>query len=301
VEVGAAPWGLTRHQDRAFVATAEGVAVLDLPARSRTTLIPYETPPADIGYGEYRAGGMGIAASPDGDLVFAGNYFANGPSRLEVIDWREERVVGSVEIGVRPFDVLANRDGREAFSIDHDSYTVTVLDVEKMSARILPVSPLGDALGLAGFEKPHYAVLDPDGKLLLPFQGQVLARLDPATGAYEAIPLEANTHQHGVAINRAGNRLLIVGTGPAGGATGPASLTDMNLRTGEQQLIPLARPHERVAFSPDERLAYLTGGYSFAGGGWNGITIVDLSNFSTREVAVGARPLDIVVLDDNSG
>jgi hypothetical protein len=297
VVVGVAPWGIARHGPRAFIATAEGVAVLDLRRRERTALIPYETRPASLGYGEYRPGGMGIAVSPDGDRVFVGNYLENGSSRLEVIDWQAELVLGSVGTGVRPFDVLASRDGRAAYSIDHDSYTVTVLDVDAMTGRILPVSPLGDALGLAGFEKPHYAVLDHDGYLLLPFQGQVLARLDPATGEYDSIPLIANTHQHGIAINADGDRLLIVGTGPAGSATSDASLTVMDLKTNEQSLIPLSRPHERVAFSPDGRFAYLTGGFSFAGLGWDGITIVDLDRQTTREVAVGAKPLDLLVLN----
>ena len=296
VQVGAAPWGIARQGDRAFVATAEGVAVLDLPTRERIALIPYESQPSSISYGEYRPGGMGIAIPPKGDLLFVGNYLADGPSRLEVIDWRRETVLGSVETGVRPFDVLASRDGREAYSIDHDSYTVTVLDVAEMTARILPVSPLGDALGLAGFEKPHYAVLDQDGRLLLPFQGQVLTRLDPQSKHYESIPLTANTHQHGIAINAAGTRLLVVGTGPAGGATAGASLTIMNLESNEQTLVPLDNPHERVAFGPDERVAYLTGGFTFGGGGWVGITIVDLEERTTSEVSVGALPLDVLVL-----
>ena len=130
----------------------------------------------------------------------------------------------------------------------------------------------------------------------MPFQGQVLARVDPESGEYASIPLEANTHQHGIAINGDGTRLLIVGTGPAGGAPGDASLTVMDLTTNEQRLIPLDKPHERVAFSPDEQFAVLTGGYSFAGGGWDGITIVDLEQQTTTEIAIGAKPLDIAVV-----
>lgn len=297
LRVGAAPWGIARDERRAFVATAEGVAVVDLRARKRLTLIPYASQPPEIGYGEYRAGGMGIALSPDGGLVFVGNYLADGSSRVEVIDWQAETVLGSAPVGVRPFDVLASRDGREAYSIDHDSYTVTVVEVETLATRTLPVSPLGDALGLAGFEKPHYAVSDPEDRLLIPFQGQVLARVDPATGDYESFPLSANTHQHGLAISTDGRRLLIVGTGAAGSATAGPSLTIMDLASTDQTLVPLARPHERVAFSADERFAFLTGGYTFAGGGWDGITIVDLEQRAVSELAVGAMPLDIAVLE----
>jgi hypothetical protein len=139
-------------------------------------------------------------------------------------------------------------------------------------------------------------VLDRDGRILMPFQGQVLARVDPASGRYESIPLEANTHQHGIAISRDGARLLIVGTGPAGGATAGASLTVLEVGSGEQTLVPLGRPHERVAFSVDERVAFLTGGYTFAGGGWDGITVVDLESLTIVEIVAGAWPLDIAVL-----
>ena len=51
-----------------------------------------------------------------------------------------------------------------------------------------------------------------------------------------------------------------------------------------------------VAVGPDGRYAYLTGGYTFAGGGWDGLTIVDLDRLTTRELPVPDRPLDIAIL-----
>jgi hypothetical protein len=65
-------------------------------------------------------------------------------------------------------------------------------------------------------------------------------------------------------------------------------------------VIPRSRPHEQVAFGLDERSAWLTGAYSCADG-WNGITIVDLLEYSTRKVAAAAWSLDIIVLGDNCG
>ena len=70
----------------------------------------------------------------------------------------------------------------------------------------------------------------------------------------------------------------------------------LNLATLAEDEIPLNLPHERVALSPDGHFAYLTGGYTFANGGWDGITVADLEQRATREIAVPDRPLDIVVL-----
>ena len=53
-----------------------------------------------------------------------------------------------------------------------------------------------------------------------PFQGRVLVDLDPMSGESVALPLKANTHQHGVALAPDGRRLLIVGTGLANDARG---------------------------------------------------------------------------------
>jgi hypothetical protein len=189
--------------------------------------------------------------------------------------------------------VLVSRDGSEVYSIDHDSFTITVINPVKLTTRTLAVAPLGRG----DFDKPHYAALNPsNGHLLLPVQGRTLVDLDPVTGTYTTIPLKSNTHQHGVTLVAATKQLFIVGTGAAGSATGGPNLSIFNLTSKSEEIIALARPHEKVAISRDGSQAYLTGGYTFADGGWDGITIVDLKSRAIREIAVSDRPLDIVLL-----
>jgi YVTN family beta-propeller protein len=295
LQVGAAPWGVAlAPNDTAYVTTAEGVAVIDTRRRERTRLIGYQAEIGKPDFGEYRPGGMGIAVAPDGSRVYAGVFLPDRSGRLEVIDPARPAVIASVPIGVRPFQVLASRDGREVYTIDHDTFTVTAVDTATYQARTLPVEPLGNS-GWGSWDKPHYAALRDDGHLLLPIQGRVLVDLDPASGKSVALPLKANTHQHGVALSPDGRRLLIVGTGPAGDATGQPRLTVLDLATMTEEDIPLSRPHEQVALSPDGRLAYVTGGHSFANGGWDGLSAIDLERRSVTELAVPERPLDIVV------
>jgi hypothetical protein len=247
---------------------------------------------------------MGIALSPAGDLLYVGVYLASGPCRLELIDPARLEVVGDVQIGLRPFDVLAGPASggrREAYALDHDSYSVTVVDASDPAqprARTLAAAPLGRG----AFDKLHYGALRPsDGRLLLPVQGRVLLELDPASGDSRAHPMRAGTHQHGVALSPDGGTLYVVGTGPAGTVHGGPRLTAIDLATHSETHIPLARPHERLALSPDGGRAFLAGGFSFAGGGWDGLTVVDLAAGTTAEIPVPSRPLDVLVLPPLSG
>ena len=82
IEAGAAPHGLALHPDgRAFVATAEGIAVLDVEQRRRVALVPYSVDVGPPRFGEYRPGGMGIAVTPDGSKVAVGVYRPAGRAR----------------------------------------------------------------------------------------------------------------------------------------------------------------------------------------------------------------------------
>ncbi|MFC9174135.1 MULTISPECIES: hypothetical protein [unclassified Streptomyces] len=277
VEVGTAPYGLVVGEDgRAWVATAEGVAVVDTQRRTRLALIPYETETRPVTTGEYRGGGMGIALAPDGRHVYVGVNVPGGNGTVEVIDTATREVTGVAPVGRRPFDVDVSPDGREAYATGHDSFDVTAVDTGTLRTRRMEVAPYGTEGGLGSWLKPHYAVVRPqDGKLLLPFEGERLAVLDPRTGKVETEPMTADTHQHGAALAPDGT-LLVVGTGPIGADDEDPSLT-VRTPDGKERVVPLDGPHEDVAVSPDGRTAYVTGGFT-RDGYWNGITVVDLED-----------------------
>ncbi|MEV7617928.1 YncE family protein [Streptomyces sp. NPDC089799] len=296
VPVGTAPYGLAVGPDGlAWVATAEGVVVVDTRARTRVARIPYATGArtGPVTTGEYRGGGMGIAVAPDGSRVYVG---VNVPGRrgvLEVIDTAAGKVTATVPVGRRPFDVDVARDGAEVYVTGHDSFDVTVVAAAGLATSRIEVAPYGTEGGLASWLKPHYAVVRPgDGRLLLPFEGERLAVVDPRSGAVAVEPMTADTHQHGTALTADG-RLLVVGTGAVQEGEGP-SLT-VRSPDGTERVYPLDGPHEDVAVSRDGRTAYVTGGYTREGH-WNGLTVVDLADGSSRRLAAGIRPLGIAVL-----
>lgn len=125
VKAGTAPYGLVVGEDgRAWVATAEGVAVVDTRQRTRLALIPYATESGPVTTGEYRGGGMGIAMAPDGGHVYVGVNVPGGDGAVEVIDTATREVTGTARVGMRPFDVDVSPDGREVYATDHDSFDV---------------------------------------------------------------------------------------------------------------------------------------------------------------------------------
>ncbi|MFF8607028.1 hypothetical protein ACF06X_13890 [Streptomyces sp. NPDC015346] len=296
VEVGTAPYGLAVGADgRAWVATAEGVAVVDTRTRERLALIPYETDTGPVGTGEYRGGGMGIALSSDGGRVYVGVNVPGGNGVLEVVDTNRREVTGTVPVGRRPFDVDVSRDGSEVYATNHDSFDVTVVTTDSLAARRVEVAPYGTEGGLGSWLKPHYAVVRPsDGRLLLPFEGERLVVVDPRTGRSEIRPMTADTHQHGATITPDGT-LLVVGTGPIDPSEDEGPSLTVRTTAGDERVYPLEGPHEDVAVSKDGRTAYVTGGFT-RDGYWNGITVVDLPTGATHRLAAGDRPLGIAVL-----
>ncbi|WP_251072032.1 hypothetical protein [Streptomyces sp. ISL-43] len=297
VPVGRAPYGLAVGADgRAWVATAEGVAVVDTRTRTRLARVPYRTTgTGPVTGGEYRGGGMGIALSPDGARAYVGVNVPGTTGVLEVIDTAKAEVGAVVPVGRRPFDVDVSQDGSEVYVTGHDSFDVTVVPAGTLRPRRIEVAPYGTEGGLGSWLKPHYAAVRPaDGMLLLPFEGERLAVVDPRTGRTTVEELTAETHQHGVALTADG-RLLVVGTGAVEPGKGKGPSLTVRSPDGAERVYPLDGPHEDVAVSRDGRTAYVTGGHT-RDGYWNGITVVDLDTGSGRRLAAGSRPLGIAVL-----
>ncbi|MGA5194350.1 YncE family protein [Streptomyces exfoliatus] len=296
VKVGTAPYGLVVGADgRAWVATAEGVAVVDTATRQRLALVPYETDAGPVTTGEYRGGGMGIALAPDGRRVYVGVNVPGGNGTLEVIDTATLKVTDTVPVGRRPFDVDVSRDGAEVYATNHDSFDVTVVAAGTLEPRRVEVAPYGTEGGLGSWLKPHYTAVRPsDGKLLLPFEGERLAVVDPRTGRTTIEPMTANTHQHGATVTADGT-LLTVGTGPIDPDVDRGPSLTVRTPGGTERVYPLEGPHESVAVSKDGETAYVTGGFTRSGY-WDGLSIVDLDSGDTRRLAAGSRPLGIAVL-----
>ncbi|MEU8777903.1 YncE family protein [Streptomyces sp. NPDC048606] len=296
VRVGRAPYGLAVGADgRAWVATAEGVAVVDTRTRTRSALVPYRTATGPVTGGEYRGGGMGIALSPDGARAWVGVNVPGGNGVLEVIDTATNRVTATVPVGRRPFDVDVAADGSEVYATGHDSFDVTVVSARDLTPRRIEVAPYGTEGGLGSWLKPHYAAVRPaDGRLLLPFEGERLAVVDPRTGRVSVEALTADTHQHGAALAPDG-RLLIVGTGAVDPSDGKGPSLTVRAPDGGERVYPLEGPHEDVTVSRDGATAYVTGGFT-RDGGWDGITVVDLASGATRRLAAGSLPLGVAVL-----
>ena len=298
-EVGAAPWGVAVGPDGlAYVATADGVSIVDVDAREVISTISYSTPPlaGQPASGEYRRGGLGIAVSPDGRRAYVGVSRFPKPGAIDVIDLEAREVVASVPAGIRQFDVVVSADGANVYAINHDSFDVTVIDAATFETRALAAAPLGNEGGFASWNKPHYAALTAAGTLLMAYKGVILFELDPRSGAASQTPLGSGTHSQGVELTPDGSRLLVVGDGPDDTSLAGPSLEIVDVATGSSQVVPLEGSHTDVAVSPDCRHAFVTGGSSREGYPHpDVITVLDLdAGRVVRTFTVTGNPLLIV-------
>ncbi|PPL16133.1 hypothetical protein GY24_13170 [Microterricola pindariensis] len=304
IEVGIAPWAVAVHEPsgRAYVSTAEGLAVVDLDGRARIALVPFLDQAERFEYGEERPGGTGVVVTPDGLTVYVGVSREGRESSVEVFDTSSGVFVRSLDVGLRPFDVQISPSGHEVYTIDHDSFTVHTIRLADHEVVRAVVAPYGVEGGLLSHQKPHYAAVSADGRLYMPYQGKGLVIFDPATQEYETREMTGDTHQHGVGLTVDG-RLLVVGVGAVGGATCGPSLTIRDLANDRETVLPLEKGHENVIewLSPaDGRSKAIMMGGSTSRGPWDGLTIVDLETLERYEVEVAGRPQMGVLLAGTS-
>lgn len=291
IEVGRAPFGVVVTQDdTALVTTHDGVAKVDLVTRKRLSLTPYASKLSGPAWGEYRSGGMGIALSSDEQYLAVGINTSHASGTVEIYETNTMSLLIKAQVGGRPFQVLFGPGDKAVYSIDHDSYSVTQVELNNAKVETYQITPQG----WGAFDKPHYAVFDDDGVLWLPVQGKSLVGLNVENGKMQELALTANTHQHGLAWKSETNTLYIVGTGPAGGAREKPSLSIVNLNDQTETILLLEKQHEQILLSENGDYAYLSGGHSYTGG-WDGLTILDLTNFDVVEIEVEDQPLGLTL------
>jgi YVTN family beta-propeller protein len=90
---------------------------------------------------------MGVRVSPDAKRV----YVATGRGgTVVVIDPATNKVVGSVQVGQRPWGIALTPDGRKLYTANGPSNDVSVVDTEKLQViKRIPVGkiPWGVAIG----------------------------------------------------------------------------------------------------------------------------------------------------------
>ncbi|MGW9211561.1 YncE family protein [Embleya sp. NPDC055664] len=184
VRVGTAPYGLVVVPDGiAWVATAEGVAVVDTRTRALATRIPYTTRTGRVGTGEYRGGGMGIALSPDGPRIHVGVNVPGDDGALEVVDSATRAVTRVVPVGRRPFDVDVSATG--PIDSDVDAGPSLTIRAPDGAEHVVPL------------DGPHESVtLSPDGRTAYVFGGFTrdggwngLTLVDTTTGTTTRLPV----------------------------------------------------------------------------------------------------------------
>jgi YVTN family beta-propeller protein len=92
---------------------------------------------------------MDATASPDGRRIFVSN---GRGGTVSVIDVASDSLVGSAEVGKRPWGIALTPDGRKLYSANGPSNDVSVVDTDRLTIlKKIPVGkiPWGVALGRA--------------------------------------------------------------------------------------------------------------------------------------------------------
>lgn len=248
-------------------------------------LRPYHVFVTDLGTGDLAELGLGtsnggkslhgLALSPDGRLVYAGDIAGN---RMVVFDiaGAAPRMTLAVPVGISPVHFAFTQAGRYVYVTNFGSASVSVIDATQGKVIATIQTPAG----------PHGLTTSPDGRFLYVacLDGQALAVIDTTKNTLaETLPLPDNAHPYSVVADKAGRylyvtdnffgRVLVVDTtklqDPAHAIVGAG-------KAGQQPVL--------LAISPDGKRLYVTN----SGGN---LTVLDIAANPTRPAVVATVPV----------
>ena len=120
IKVGPRPRSIAFLPDgsRAFVTSETGWTLTDIDTKALTAR-------KTIRLGENMRA-MGVIASPDGQRL----YVSTGRSKMVlIVDVKKDAVIGSVEVGPRPWGIGLSPDAKTLFTANGPSNDVTIVDL----------------------------------------------------------------------------------------------------------------------------------------------------------------------------
>jgi YVTN family beta-propeller protein len=182
-----------------------------------------------------------LAVAPDGRLWVP----IHGGRNVEIYSAGDLQLAGRVFVPENPHAVAFDNDGQRAFTPDHESSTVSVIDVRTAKRlRSIPVS-----------QAPHSLAVSPDGRTVVVacFGANAVELIDAATlqrrgpirvGAKPQAAAFATDSGHAYAVNEGSNSISVIDP-----TTGRITGT-----------IPVGNSPRTMAVAPDGRLAYVSNG-----------------------------------------
>jgi len=251
IEVGSRPRGVVWSNGRLFVALTDQntrrpgavSAIVEVGGSSGTVRrFPGGTDPE------------GIAASPDGAVVYVSNEDASAAS---IVDAKAGRVLETLTVGIEPEGVAASPDGRWVYVTAETSGTVTVIDTAKRA--VVANVEVG--------QRPRSAAFSPDGRraYVTAELGAGVTLIDVAGGhrAVRTVPVAPPARPCGVVVSPDG-RTVYVATGRGN------SVAVLDAETlAERGRIPVGQRPWGIALGDGGRRLYTANGVS------NDVSVID--------------------------
>ena len=250
-----------------YVATGQGVAVIDVATGLPVTTIPTGSTP------------NGIALNPAGTRAYVANYEL-GSSNATVIDTLANTVVTNAAVGTRASAVAVHPDGSRAYIVNSGDNTVSVIDTATNTVSntitvgnypvAIAINPAGTRLYVPNFNGSNVSVIDATSNTLL-------------------TSFSTATSPNGVAFHPDGTRAYVTNFD-----NGELRVVDA-LAHGVSNVIRVGVGPIGVAVNPAGTKAYV------ANANANTVSVVNLSPLSiTATIAVGAHPVGVAVTPDGT-